>query len=133
MLIPRLAPLGGGKLACWQSVSANNGSTSADHCFDLNRATAPSRTASISVRASATSRAAARWYGPLSEQGRAWPQGEVFEGELHIGGYSLEGEGNRDSSKVPLANLFKHLPVAALKAGYAGAAKLPAKRSRQFA
>jgi (1->4)-alpha-D-glucan 1-alpha-D-glucosylmutase len=77
--------------------------------------------------------AVARCYAPLSEQGRAWPRGEVFEGELHIDGYSLEGEGNRAPSKVPLANLFKHLPVVALKAGYAGAAKQPAKPSRQFA
>jgi (1->4)-alpha-D-glucan 1-alpha-D-glucosylmutase len=77
--------------------------------------------------------AVARCYAPLSEQGRAWPRGEVFEGELHVDGYSLQSEGNSDASRVPLANLFKHLPVAALKAGYIGAAKPVAKRSRQFA
>jgi len=76
--------------------------------------------------------AVTRWCGPLSEQGRVWPRGEAFEGELHIDGYSLEGFGKADKS-VPLANLFKHLPVAALKAGYIGAGKPTAKRSRQFA
>jgi (1->4)-alpha-D-glucan 1-alpha-D-glucosylmutase len=76
--------------------------------------------------------AAARWYAPLSEQGRAWPRGEAFEGEVHIDGYSLHGASRSDASRMPLANLFRHLPVAALKAGYVGAAKPSAKRSRQF-
>jgi (1->4)-alpha-D-glucan 1-alpha-D-glucosylmutase len=77
--------------------------------------------------------AVARWYAPLSGQGRAWPRGEAFEGELHIDGYSLQGEGSSGKSRVPLADLFRHLPVAALKAGYIGAAKPIAKRSRQLA
>ena len=77
--------------------------------------------------------AVARWYAPLSQQGRLWPHGTVFEGELHIDGYSFEGAGNANASRVPLASLFEHLPVAALKANYAGAAKPAAKRSRQFA
>ena len=77
--------------------------------------------------------AVARWCAPLSQGGRAWPGGEVFEGELHIDGYSLQGAGRTDKSSVPLADLFKHLPVAALKAGYIGAAKPIAKTSRQFA
>jgi (1->4)-alpha-D-glucan 1-alpha-D-glucosylmutase len=77
--------------------------------------------------------AVARWHAPLSDQGRVWPRGEVFEGDLHIDGYSLEGRGKSDTSRVPLANLFRHLPVAALKAGYVGTAKPAAKRSRQFA
>ena len=77
--------------------------------------------------------AVARWYAPLSEQGRTWPRGETFEGELHIDGYSFEGAGNANASRVPLASLFEHLPVAALQANYVGAAKPAAKRSRQFA
>ena len=77
--------------------------------------------------------AVARWYAPLSEQGRLWPQGKIFEGELHIDGYSLQGADNSNTSRVPLASLFKHLPVAALKASYAGPAKLTAKKSKQFA
>jgi (1->4)-alpha-D-glucan 1-alpha-D-glucosylmutase len=75
----------------------------------------------------------ARWHAPLSEQGRIWPNGEVFEGELHVDGYSLPGVGNASPARVPLASLFKHLPVAALKANYVGAAKAAAKGSRQFA
>jgi (1->4)-alpha-D-glucan 1-alpha-D-glucosylmutase len=77
--------------------------------------------------------AVARWYAPLSQQGRIWPRGEAFEGELHIDGYSLEGAGSSSASRVPLAVLFKDLPVVALKADYIGAAKPTAKRSRQFA
>jgi (1->4)-alpha-D-glucan 1-alpha-D-glucosylmutase len=77
--------------------------------------------------------AVARWHAPFSEQGRAWARGEIFEGEVHIDGYSLTGAGKPDSSRVPLASLFRHLPVAALKAGYVGTAKPDAKRSQQFA
>ncbi len=77
--------------------------------------------------------AVVRWYAPFSEQGRVWPRGEAFEGELHIDGYSLQGAGKPEASRVPLASLFKQLPVAALKAGYVGMAKPVAKRSRQFA
>jgi (1->4)-alpha-D-glucan 1-alpha-D-glucosylmutase len=77
--------------------------------------------------------AAPRCCAPLSDQGRIWPNGEVFEGELHVDGYAFEGAGNAKASRVPLASLFKHLPVAALKASYVGAAKPAAKGSRQFA
>jgi (1->4)-alpha-D-glucan 1-alpha-D-glucosylmutase len=77
--------------------------------------------------------AVTRWHAPLSEQGRLWPRGEAFEGELHIDGFSLQGAGKSAVSRVPLADLFKHLPVAALKAGYVGTAGPAAKTSRQFA
>ena len=77
--------------------------------------------------------AVSRCYAPFSEQGRVWPRGEVFEGELHIDRYSLDGAGKPGTSRVPLASLFKHLPVAALRAGYVGAAKPATKASRQFA
>ena len=77
--------------------------------------------------------AAARWLAPLSEQGRIWPRGEAFEGELHLDGYSLIGAARSDMARVPLASLFEHLPVAALKASYVGTAKPALKRNRQFA
>jgi (1->4)-alpha-D-glucan 1-alpha-D-glucosylmutase len=77
--------------------------------------------------------AVARCCAPLSDQGRIWPNGEAFDGELHVDGYSLEGAGNANPSRMPLASLFKHLPVAVLKAGYVGAAKPAAKGNRQFA
>jgi (1->4)-alpha-D-glucan 1-alpha-D-glucosylmutase len=75
--------------------------------------------------------AATRCHAPLSEQGRVWPRGANFEGELHIDGYSLEDA--RGSSRVPLADLFAQLPTAALKASQVGTAKPAAKRTRQFA
>ena len=59
--------------------------------------------------------------------------GDAFDGELHIDGYSLPGNCTPDRSKVPLASLFRHLPVAALKAAYIGSVKPAAKRTRQFA
>ena len=77
--------------------------------------------------------AVARWLAPLSEQGRRWPQGVAFEGELHIDGYSLERVGSPDDARIPLARLFERLPVAALKARLGGAARPAAKKIRQFA
>jgi (1->4)-alpha-D-glucan 1-alpha-D-glucosylmutase len=77
--------------------------------------------------------AVTRWCAPLSERGRVWPSGEAFEGELHVDGYSLKGTDNSDASRVPLAVLFKHLPVVVLKAGYVGAMKPATRRSPQFA
>jgi (1->4)-alpha-D-glucan 1-alpha-D-glucosylmutase len=75
----------------------------------------------------------ARWFAPLSEQGRAWPRGNAFDGALHIDGYSLEGASTSDEPRVPLAVLFRHLPVAALKANYVGVGKQASKRIGQFA
>jgi (1->4)-alpha-D-glucan 1-alpha-D-glucosylmutase len=75
--------------------------------------------------------AVTRCYAPLSEEGRTWPRGEAFDGELHVAGYSLDGAGG--ASRVPLTHLFRDLPVAALKASYIGSAKPAAKRIRQFA
>jgi (1->4)-alpha-D-glucan 1-alpha-D-glucosylmutase len=77
--------------------------------------------------------AAARWFAPLTEQGRRWPHGAVFEGELHIDGYSLEGTSGAGKTRVPLAALFEHIPVAALKAFPAGAMKPSARGIKQFA
>jgi (1->4)-alpha-D-glucan 1-alpha-D-glucosylmutase len=77
--------------------------------------------------------AAARWHAPFSEKGRVWPRAEVFDGELHLDGYSIEGADKPDASRIPLAHLFKHLPVAALKAAYVGTPSPAAKRSRQLA
>jgi (1->4)-alpha-D-glucan 1-alpha-D-glucosylmutase len=77
--------------------------------------------------------AAARWFAPLSQQGRHWPHGEAFEGELHIDGYSLEGTSNANKARIPLAVLFAQLPIAALRAVPAGTIRLVAKRATQFA
>ncbi len=77
--------------------------------------------------------AAARWFAPLSEQGRKWPNGHAFEGELHVDGYSLESARGPDRARIPLAALFRHLPLAALKASPAGVTRPAAKRMKQFA
>jgi (1->4)-alpha-D-glucan 1-alpha-D-glucosylmutase len=77
--------------------------------------------------------AATRWYTPLSEQGRRWPQGSALEGEIHLDGYALEGTRKSDSARVPLATLFAHLPVAAIKASTTDAAKSAPKTNEQFA
>ena len=76
--------------------------------------------------------AVARWQAPLSEQGRAWPHGEAFQGELHLDGYSLEGAAGSSEARVPLATLFGHLPVTVLKASYAMTRPAP-RRIKQFA
>jgi (1->4)-alpha-D-glucan 1-alpha-D-glucosylmutase len=77
--------------------------------------------------------AVTRCFAPLSEQGRVWPRGEAFDGELHIDGYAIEGLAGPRESRVPLAALFAHLPVAALKARYVGATKASSKKIRQLA
>jgi len=77
--------------------------------------------------------AIARWHAPLSDQGRAWPRRDAFDGEIRLDGYSLRGANAPDDSSVPLAALFGHLPVAALKASYVGTAKPSPKKIRQFA
>ncbi len=77
--------------------------------------------------------AAARWFAPLTEQGRRWPHGEVFDGELHIDGYSLESERSSDKVRIPLSGLFRDLPVAVLKATRGSTPKPATKRVRQFA
>jgi (1->4)-alpha-D-glucan 1-alpha-D-glucosylmutase len=77
--------------------------------------------------------AVARKFGPLSEGGRVWPRAEIFDGTLHINGYSVEGiGGTTKAAEVPLSALFQHLPVAVLKARYVGAAR-PARQRKQFA
>ena len=76
--------------------------------------------------------AAARWFAPLTDQGRQWPRGEAFEGELHIDGYSLDGMA-RSGPRIPLSALFSSLPAASIKATAPGAAKPSTKRLRQYA
>ncbi len=77
--------------------------------------------------------AVTRWFAPLSEQGRRWPHGDAFAGELHVDGYSLEETSNADKARIPLADLFAQLPVAAFKAVPAGTIRPAAKSNKQFA
>ena len=52
---------------------------------------------------------------PLTQGGRAWPA--AFDGAIIVRGYSLEGISRNE---LPLADAFKHLPAAVLKAKVAG-------------
>lgn len=54
---------------------------------------------------------------PLTQGGRVWPGAGAYEGAIVVSGYSLEGiSGNQ----LPLADAFKVLPAAMLKAKVAG-------------
>jgi len=73
----------------------------------------------------------AKTLAPLSQQGRIWPRGETFEGQLEIKGYSLEGMSEAaGATQVPLSALFRHLPVAVLKAKFHGATNRVRQRRR---
>ncbi|SDT47138.1 malto-oligosyltrehalose synthase [Bradyrhizobium canariense] len=56
-------------------------------------------------------------FAPLSQGGRAWPSAEGFDGWLNLSAYSVEGIGSESGqAELPLSALFRHLPVAVLKA-----------------
>ncbi|WP_213769466.1 malto-oligosyltrehalose synthase [Bradyrhizobium sp. dw_78] len=59
--------------------------------------------------------AVAKSFAPLSQGGRVWPTGERFAGSLNLGGYSV-ADIESHTKEVPLATLFRHLPVVVLKA-----------------
>ncbi|MDE2243963.1 MAG: malto-oligosyltrehalose synthase, partial [Bradyrhizobium sp.] len=63
---------------------------------------------------------------PLSQEGRSWPRAEEFDGAVDLAGYSVEGF----SGKAPLAQLFRHLPVAVLKAKTRDEAPATGRRTR---
>jgi (1->4)-alpha-D-glucan 1-alpha-D-glucosylmutase len=68
---------------------------------------------------------------PLSQGGRVWPQAEIYEGALRAKGYSVEGfSSEARATEVPLSALFRHLPVAVVKARFEGALKPARKRNR---
>jgi (1->4)-alpha-D-glucan 1-alpha-D-glucosylmutase len=63
---------------------------------------------------------------PLSQGGRVWPRAEDFQGTLNLAGYSVEGR----AAGVPLSLLFRHLPVAVMKARVKRAAGSKRKQIR---
>ena len=79
------------------------------------------RSAAISV--------VAKSFAPFTESGRAWPRAEVFHAALDVRGYSVEGFAEADATELRLADLFRHLPAAVLKARLVGAAKPARKRA----
>ncbi|HMH62559.1 MAG TPA: malto-oligosyltrehalose synthase, partial [Bradyrhizobium sp.] len=75
--------------------------------------------------------AVAKSFAPMSQGGRIWPRADAFDGALNLKGYSVEGiVSEAGAMQVQLSALFRHLPVAVLKAGVEGALKPPRKRNR---
>jgi (1->4)-alpha-D-glucan 1-alpha-D-glucosylmutase len=75
--------------------------------------------------------AVAKSFAPMSQGGRIWPRADAFDGALNLKGYSVEGiAGETGATDVRLSALFRHLPVAALKARFEGALKPARKRNR---
>jgi (1->4)-alpha-D-glucan 1-alpha-D-glucosylmutase len=70
----------------------------------------------------------AKSFAAFSRGGRDWPRAEAFDATLNVGGYSVEGIGG--GAEVTLSTLFRHLPVAVLKARFGGALKPLRKRVR---
>jgi (1->4)-alpha-D-glucan 1-alpha-D-glucosylmutase len=65
---------------------------------------------------------------PMTQSGRGWPVAETFDATVNLSGYAVKGIGG-EANAVPLSALFHDLPVAVLKARYAGAMKPARKRS----
>jgi (1->4)-alpha-D-glucan 1-alpha-D-glucosylmutase len=61
--------------------------------------------------------AVAKSLAPLTHGGRAWPGAENYDGAIVMTGYLLEGSGGNE---LPLADAFKYLPAAILKAKVVG-------------
>lgn len=73
--------------------------------------------------------AVAKSFAVFSQSGRSWPGAEAFDGALNLKGFSVEGVDHK-AAEVSLSTLFRHVPVAVLKANFSGAVKLSRKRSR---
>jgi (1->4)-alpha-D-glucan 1-alpha-D-glucosylmutase len=70
-----------------------------------------------------------RGLASFTDGGRHWPRPENFDAALDVSGYAVEGFADADATQLRLPDLLTHLPVAALKARYTGAAR-PARRRR---
>jgi (1->4)-alpha-D-glucan 1-alpha-D-glucosylmutase len=70
----------------------------------------------------------AKSFAPLTEGGRAWPRAELFDATIDARGYSVRGFAEADATELRLSDLFRHLPVAVVKARLVGAAKPVRKR-----
>jgi (1->4)-alpha-D-glucan 1-alpha-D-glucosylmutase len=72
--------------------------------------------------------AVAKSFARFSQGGRDWPRAEAFDATLDLSGYSVEGIGG--GAEIPFSALFRHLPVAVLKAKFKSALKPARKRIR---
>jgi (1->4)-alpha-D-glucan 1-alpha-D-glucosylmutase len=57
----------------------------------------------------------AKSFAAFSQGGRVWPRAETFEGGIGVTGYAVEGF-KAGAAELRLSELFRHLPVAVLKA-----------------
>ncbi len=57
----------------------------------------------------------------LSQGGRSWPRAEAFDGALDLERLFAWKASDKGASELPLSELFRHLPVAVLKARFEGA------------
>jgi (1->4)-alpha-D-glucan 1-alpha-D-glucosylmutase len=71
-----------------------------------------------------------RWFAPLTDGGRHWPGPANFDAAIDVRGYAVEGFADADATQLRPSDLLTHLPVAALKARYTGAARPARKRGR---
>jgi (1->4)-alpha-D-glucan 1-alpha-D-glucosylmutase len=71
-----------------------------------------------------------RWFAPLTDGGRHWPDAKNFDAALDVGGYAVEGFADADARQLRLPDLLTHVPVAVLKARFNGTIKPVRKRSR---
>jgi (1->4)-alpha-D-glucan 1-alpha-D-glucosylmutase len=72
--------------------------------------------------------AVAKSFAPFTQSGRAWPRGDDFDATLHAGGHAVEGFAEADATALRLSDLFRHLPVAVLKARFVGTLRPARKR-----
>jgi (1->4)-alpha-D-glucan 1-alpha-D-glucosylmutase len=73
--------------------------------------------------------AVAKSFAAFAQGGRSWPGAEVFDGAIDLSDYSIEG-GDTDAREMRLSSLFRHLPVAVMKASFEGTLKPVRKRVR---
>jgi (1->4)-alpha-D-glucan 1-alpha-D-glucosylmutase len=75
--------------------------------------------------------AVAKSFAPMSQGGRVWPRADAYDGALNLKGYSVDSiVSEPGAAEVRLSALFRHLPVAVLKARFEGALKPARKRNR---
>jgi (1->4)-alpha-D-glucan 1-alpha-D-glucosylmutase len=73
--------------------------------------------------------AVGRSLAPMSGAGRNWPDAEAYQGSVITTGYRVEGA-DKDDPSLPLATLFRHVPVVVRRARFKGA--LNATHARQL-
>jgi (1->4)-alpha-D-glucan 1-alpha-D-glucosylmutase len=72
--------------------------------------------------------AIARLFAAFSQGGRIWPAAESFDGVIDASGFVLDDPVCQDHQELRLSQIFRHLPVAVLKARLVGARHRPRTR-----